>query len=137
MGKNLTEEKTWKDVQNGVDFSSKDDFDETPRFIRNFRDLATYVHFDGLYETYLNACIYLLTEMKEKTGQVGMDMRGQGGNKFPFPFDTGNPYRDSLTQMGFGTFGGPHILSLVTEVATPALKAVWFQKWFDGTAIVI
>ena len=126
----MTDEKTWKDVQNGVDFSGKDDFDEIPRFIRNFRDLATYVHFDALYEAYLNACIYLLTEMKEKTGQVGMDMRGQGGNKFQFPFDTGNPYRDSLTQIGFGTFGGPHILSLVTEVATRALKAVWFQKWF-------
>lgn len=44
LGKNLTDEKTWKDVQNGVDFSGKDDFDETPRFIRNFRDLATYPH---------------------------------------------------------------------------------------------
>jgi len=32
-------------------------------------------------------------------------------------------------QDGFGTFGGPHILSLVTEVATRALKAVWYQKW--------
>ncbi|CAN5834761.1 hypothetical protein BH18ACT11_BH18ACT11_02990 [soil metagenome] len=27
-------------------------------------------------------------------------------------------------------FGGPHLLSLLTEVATRALKAVWFQKWF-------
>ncbi len=49
-------------------------------------------------------------------------------------FDAGNPYEanhaDSLTQVGFGTFGGPHILSLVTEVATRALKAVWYQKWF-------
>ncbi|WP_432043355.1 hypothetical protein [Streptomyces cadmiisoli] len=32
-------------------------------------------------------------------------------------------------QIGFGTYGGPHILPLVTEVATRALKAVWFQKW--------
>ena len=31
---------------------------------------------------------------------------------------------------GFGTFGAPHIKSLVAEVATRALKAVWFQKWF-------
>lgn len=36
----------------------------------------------------------------------------------------------SDNQEGFGTFGGPHILSLVTEVATRALKAVWYQKWF-------
>ncbi len=46
------------------------------------------------------------------------------------PFDPGNPYVDSKTQIGFGTFGGPHILSLVTGVATRALKAVWYQKWF-------
>ena len=32
-------------------------------------------------------------------------------------------------QQGFAHFGGPHILSLVTEVATRALKAVRFQKF--------
>jgi hypothetical protein len=32
--------------------------------------------------------------------------------------------------VGFGTFGGPHIKSLLAEVCTRALKAVWFQKWF-------
>jgi hypothetical protein len=36
----------------------------------------------------------------------------------------------SATQLGFVEWGGPHILSLVTEVATRALKAVWYQKWF-------
>ena len=30
------------------------------RFIATLRDLATYVHFDALYEAYLNACIWLL-----------------------------------------------------------------------------
>ena len=45
------------------------------------------------------------------------------------PFDDGNPYQASATQMGFGTFGPPHIQALVCEVATRALKAVWFQKW--------
>lgn len=37
---------------------------------------------------------------------------------------------DKKLDDAFGTFGGPHILSLVTEVATRALKAVWFQKWY-------
>lgn len=106
----LTNFKDWLAVQNGFDTSGQDKFDNTRRFIRNMRDLATYVHFDALYEAYLNACLILL---------------GMGA-----PFDPGNPYRDSITQIGFGTFGGPHILSLVTEVATRALKAVWFQKWF-------
>lgn len=100
---------SWLAAQNGVNFTGQDQFDPTRRFMRNLRDLATYVHFDALYEAYLNACFLLLA------------MRA--------PFDPGNPYIDSRTQDGFGTFGGPHILSLVTEVATRALKAVWFQKW--------
>jgi len=77
--------------------------------MRNLRDIATYVHFDALYEAYLNACLILL------------GMRA--------PFDPGNPYVDSRNQDGFGTFGAPHILTLVPEVATRALKAVWYQKW--------
>jgi len=98
----------WRAIQNGVD-PGPTPSDSTRRYIRNMRDLATYVHFDALYEAYLNACLILL------------DLQ--------VPFDPANPYVDSETQDGFGTFGGPHILSLVTEVATRALKAVWFQKW--------
>ena len=102
----------WLNIQNGEDVSptASGTFDPVRRYIRNMRDLATYVHFDALYEAYLNACLILL------------DMGA--------PFDPGNPYVDSQTQEGFGTFGGPHILSLVTEVATRALKAVWYQKWY-------
>ena len=97
----------------------QDEFDPARRFIRSMRDVGQYVHVDALYEAYLNACLILL----------GMNA----------PFDGGNPYKEnpldptqdkSKTQIGFGTFGGPHILSLVCEVATRALKAVWHQKWF-------
>jgi hypothetical protein len=105
----MTSWGAWLDVQNGEDTTGTDQFDMTPRYIRNGRDLATYVHFDALYEAYLNACLILLA------GKA--------------PFDVGMPYRSSQRQEGFGTFGGPHILSLVTEVATRALKAVWRQKW--------
>ena len=105
----LTAFPDWLAVQRGRDDRDADIFDQNRRFIRNLRDLANYVHFDALYEAYLNACLILLS--------------------IPAPFDPGNPYVDSRTQDGFGTFGPPHILSLVTEVATRALKAVWFQKW--------
>lgn len=46
------------------------------------------------------------------------------------PYNPGNPYNYSQTQVGFGTFGVPMIKALMCEVATRALKAVWFQKWF-------
>ena len=105
----LTVFADWLAVQRGQDRRGLDAIEAQPRFIRNLRDLATYVHFDALYEAYLNACLVLLS--------------------IPAPLDPGNPYVDSRTQDGFATFGGPHILSLVCEVATRALKVVWWQKW--------
>jgi len=108
----LTREDEWLDVQNGFQRDQQDQFDIKPRYIRNMRDLGQYVHVDALYEAYLNACLILL---------------GMGAK-----LNSGNPYAGtkSKNQAGFGTYGGPHILSLVTEVATRALKAVWYQKWF-------
>ena len=103
----------WLAAQQGVDYRNTDVISPNRRFIRTLRDLATYVHFDALYEAYLNACLILLS------------IQAPAGT----PPDQGNPYIDSRTQDGFGTFGGPHVLSLVTEVATRALKAVWHQKW--------
>lgn len=108
----LTEDRDWLKVQNGErrmlppDGRNHDD----PRYLRSPRDLAHYVHYDALYEAYLNACLIL---------------HGVGA-----PLDPGNPYQHTTNQTGFGTYGGPHVLSLVTEVATRALKAVWHQKWF-------
>ena len=105
----MTDYDSWLHVQNGG-LTGSDIFDSTPRYMRNLRDLGQYVHVDALYEAHLNACLILL----------GMKA----------PVDEGNLYKKTKAQDGFATFGGPHILSLVTEVATRALKAIWFQKWF-------
>jgi hypothetical protein len=105
----MTTVDTWLNIQNGAAAGQEDQFDAQRRYIRNGRDLGQYVHVDALYEAYLNACLILL---------------GLGA-----PFDPGNPYT-TTKQDAFSTWGGPHILSLVTEVATRALKAVWCQKWF-------
>ena len=112
----LTRYDDWLSVQNGFLPTQEDQFDSTPRFIRDGRDLAPWVHMDALYQAYLNAALILLGSPS------------QGG--MLAPLDPGNPYLSSGNQQGFGTFGPPHILALVTEVATRALKAVWFQKWF-------
>jgi membrane-associated phospholipid phosphatase len=106
----LTNFQDWKDVQDGEPRPPQQRDHQRRRYIQTPRDLAHYVHYDALYEAYLNAALILL---------------GLGA-----PLDRGNPYRHSANQDGFGTYGGPHILSLVTEVATRALKAAWFQKWF-------
>jgi hypothetical protein len=105
----LTQYGDWLAAQNGFEDYSYP-IDATPRYIRNLRDLGQWVHVDALYQAYHQACLILL--------DIGA------------PFAPGVPYRGSSTQIGFGTFGGPHVLSLVTEVASRALKAVWYQKWF-------
>lgn len=112
----MTKWEEWFDVQNAAKVSGLESYNQNGAPLRRFiftpRDLATYVHFDALYEAYLNACLILL---------------GNGT-----PFDPGIPFQEDDKrdhQQGFAHFGGPHILTLVTEVATRALKAVRFQKY--------
>ncbi len=106
----MTSWPEWLDVQNGANFKGANLFEDERRFITTPRDLATYVHFDALYQAYLNAALILL----------GIGTPASRG----FPEPSPNGARDS-----FATFGGPHILSLVTEVATRCLKAVRRQKF--------
>ncbi|HXG66665.1 MAG TPA: vanadium-dependent haloperoxidase [Blastocatellia bacterium] len=105
----MTSYPEWLAVQNGS-LAGANQFDPTPRYIRNGRDLGQWVHVDVLFQAYFNAMLILLS--------MGA------------PLDAGNPYRSSRTQIGFGTLGDPYIASVLCAVARPALKAVWYQKWF-------
>ncbi len=105
----LTNYDSWLKFQDGESMFPDDDLETNERPILTPRDLARYVHVDALYQAYLGACLILLGDKNK--------------------FDPLLSYQNSDTQDGFAVFGGPHILSLVTEVATRALKAVWFQKW--------
>jgi hypothetical protein len=118
----LTSEASWLNVQNGFAPGIGPTFDGTRRYIRNGRDLAQWVHIDVLYQAYFQAALHLLTPPDPSDPITG---GGLGA-----PLNSGNPYNSSQMQVGFGTFGGPYIATLLTEVATRALKAVWFQKWF-------
>jgi hypothetical protein len=84
--------------------------------------LAQWVHIDVLYQAYFNAMLMMLTPPDPSDEITG---GGMG-----VPVNRGNPYRLSQNQVGFGTFGPPGIATLVAEVASRALKAVWYQKWF-------
>ena len=105
----MTDFNTWLAVQRGI-AQGPNAFDPVPRYMRNGRDLGQWVHIDVLFQAYFQAFLILA---------------GAGA-----PFDDGNPYNGSPNQIGFGTFGGPHIATLLCEVSTRALKAVWYQKWF-------
>ena len=82
-----------------------------PRFHHTARTLNSFVHVDELYQAYFMATLNLLSHMQ-------------------IPYNPGNPYNNSRTQVGFGTFGNPHAATLVAEVTTRACKAIWYQKYF-------
>jgi hypothetical protein len=100
----------WLAVQNGGSVGQTLQNDPIPRYIRNGRDLSAWTHVDVLYQAYFVAYLVL---------------GGMGARANP-----GSPYVGNPTQDGFGTFGGPDFAATIGEVATRALKAVWFQKWF-------
>ncbi len=111
------------DVQNGADFGAANNRSHLPRrFIDTPRDLATYVRFDQLYQAYLNACFYMVG----KSGDFKLQQRTMKGGITGPGFPDGTSMN---SRQGFATFGGPHVLSLVTEVATRCLKAVRRQKF--------
>ncbi|MEM9330080.1 MAG: vanadium-dependent haloperoxidase [Pseudomonadota bacterium] len=124
---------TWADwlaVQNGFDVnasngtSSGQEFTGKYRFIHTLRDLATYVHFDALYQAYLNACLILLSS---RTPFDPAFDNLSGTDNHSVLIDAENEI--TSTTGGFALYGGPQIQTLVTEVATRALKAVRFQKF--------
>jgi hypothetical protein len=65
-------------------------------------------HVDVLYQAYFTAFLVL----------AGIDA----------PLNLGNPYNDSRTENGFGTFGGPDIAGTLAAVSSVALNAVSYQK---------
>lgn len=126
----LTDFGDWLAVQNSAkdvnnqSYGQSNEFDGSffepkERYIATMRDLARFVNKDALHQAYFNAALLLLS----------------GGAKW----GTGNPYHNigntivagslASREAGFGVLGGPHILALVSEVATRALKVVWQQKW--------
>lgn len=111
----MTSWGTWLAVQNGIRPPAPG-YDPTVRYMRNGRDLSEWVHIDALYQAYFMACLILLGY----TTPAGAPAFAP-----TLPYQNGSP----ANQEPFATFGGPHILALVTEVSTRALKAVWRQKW--------
>ncbi|HEV7516945.1 MAG TPA: twin-arginine translocation signal domain-containing protein, partial [Thermoanaerobaculia bacterium] len=118
----MTNFSAWLTVENGGPADGKISWDPVRRYLRDGRDLASWVHIDVLFQAYFNAALIMLP------GPDASDDVTGGG--LGVPLNPTNPYRSSKTQAGFGTFGPPGILGLMCEVASRALKAQWYQKWF-------
>ncbi|KAF1086682.1 PAP2 superfamily protein [Sporotomaculum syntrophicum] len=105
----MTSYEDWLNTQNGFP-SSTNQFDPTPRYIRNNRDLGEWNHRDFTFQGFLGACLILLSY----------------GSAALAP---SNPYLRSATQSGRSTFGAPHILDFVARATRAADMAAWYQKW--------
>lgn len=106
----MTDQASWLAVQNGQGPFASSQPDPNPQHLRNGRGIGAYVHVDVLFEAYFIACLSLIDNGA--------------------PLDPNNPYLGSKTQTGFGTWGSPHLKTILAEVCQRALKAVWYQKWF-------
>ncbi|WP_316520084.1 vanadium-dependent haloperoxidase [Kitasatospora brasiliensis] len=106
-----TEFGEWLALQRGAARTTQRDFTRT-RHLQTPRDLAHYTHFDVLYQAYLNAALIMLG-LPQASVQ-----------------DQGNPYLGSKNQMGFPTYGTPHLVSLLAEVAVRAIKHTEYQQFF-------
>ena len=123
----MTDRDSWLAVQDGTKTRNDETLFQTGaaaarRFICTPRDLATYVHDDALYQAYLNACLILLG-LNAPFDPSFAHLSGQ------HPLRSSNQAPRARHAGGFALYGPPHVLSLVTEVATRALKAVRFQKF--------
>ncbi len=115
-----TDFASWLDIQNGVDTTQRNQIDPQLRYRRSGRDLCSLTHMDVLFQEYLIACLVLASINPAAPGSFSF-----GGA----PLNPGNPYLNSKTQNGFGTFGPPDIAATIEEVACKALNAAWYQKW--------
>ena len=106
----MTSYTEWLNIQNGLAPSTSINFDPTPRYLRNGRDLGEYVHVDFSYQAFLNTALILLS---------------YGGSAL----SDSNPYKTIQNQSAFAQFGGPHVLDMVARAGNAALKAAWYQKW--------
>jgi membrane-associated phospholipid phosphatase len=113
----MTEFAEWAQIQQGFPPWRVLEYDPTPRYIRNGRDLAEYVHYDFAPQAYLTAALILINSSAKTILNCNQFKSGN------------NPYRYSTVEEGFATFGPAEAVDWIGRVVTPALKAAYCQKW--------
>eukprot|EP00752_Nemacystus_decipiens_P009703 g8666.t1 len=105
----MTSVQDWLDVQNGAS-QVQTEFvpNEQARFISNGRDLSAIAFGDLLYTEAFRAALIMFRQ--------GILSSGEG------------PYSDSERQVGFATFGEPHILTAMAA-SSSSTRHAWYAKW--------
>ena len=116
----LTSYDNWLATQNGgLVESYAGQIDSQRRYIRNARDLATWVHMDVLFQAYFNACLILITPPNDDPTATASAARSTRATR-----TSTTPTRSASPPSA-----PPYIKGLMCEVATRALKVTWHQKW--------
>lgn len=129
----LTAYNEWLAVQDGCD-REQSACDDVPRWIRNGRDLTAFVHVDLTFNAFLNAALQLLSPDEPlRRCEAAPGRAVEFARCLPYvnpnaPSEEQFPGK-ATKQVGFATFGAPHLISLLVETMDRALKAVWYQKW--------
>ncbi|MBV8068587.1 MAG: vanadium-dependent haloperoxidase [Acidobacteriaceae bacterium] len=111
---------SYQQVQNGISTGQVLQPAAKPLYLHDGRGLGAYTHNDVLYQAYFVAYLVLQT-------LNGIDCAVKDNAA---PFNPGNPYIGNQTQNGFTTMGPPDFAATMAAVASEALKAVWYQKWY-------
>ncbi|BAY96244.1 twin-arginine translocation pathway signal [Tolypothrix tenuis PCC 7101] len=110
----------WLLVQNGGDPGRTIKFDSTRRYFINGRDQSEIAHTPP--PVYTNAALILVAKPSSDNPLGG----GVGS-----PYNSGNPYNKSKTQVGgSGTFGPGYAQSLIGWVSPHAIRAAYWQKYY-------
>jgi len=113
----MTTLNEWSPIQSGIPPWREASYDLMPRYIRNGRDLAEYVHYDFPYQAFLGAALILINSGPRSILNCNQFRSGS------------NPYRYSTVEEGFVTFGQAEVTDWLGRVTTAALKAAYYQKW--------
>ena len=105
----LTKYSDWLGIQKGGG-AGTNNFDSTPRYIRNNRDLS----------------MYLLSDFSGQANIQSALLLQSFGNAALSP---GNPYLHSATQASGITFGAQVYGDFAVRAANPSLRAAFCQKW--------
>lgn len=106
----MTTFNEYLNIQNGRNPTGVEQLVGSPRYMISGRDISNWVHVDVIWQAYHMATLTLYN--------------------LNAPLNPTNPYLASENQDGFATFGQADIITKVAEVASHALHAVWYQKWF-------
>jgi hypothetical protein len=109
----MTAYSEWLNIQNGAGASAFPPLDPVSRFPRSPRDLGMVAQLDRIYSVYFRAYLIL---------QAFIPFSNSPG------LDDNHPYRNTVRQTAFATFGTAEISEALAAVCKSE-RPTWYQKW--------